>query len=673
MHPTSHRTSRVLQAAGVAGLLFLLSLQLILSARRESQTWDEACHIFAGYRYWTSADFGDNPEHPPLVKLLATLPLLSLPLKVPEHPGVFSKEEDFLTATQFVYSNDAEAILFRTRMAAAMLTLLLGALVFAFAREMFGSVAAFIALTLLVFEPNILAHGAVVTTDIGMSCILLATVYAFYRYVKKPSAGRLALTGLAAGLGLATKHSAILIFPILFALAAFELVRGRVDGPTAELPAGRMKLAARFLGAIAIIGVLAVAILWSFYGFHFHPRAGVDASARVTEYAGRLKNPVQTMMILAAQRWHLLPQSYVYGLADVGVTAEFSHSYLLGTIYPHGRWTYFPVAFAIKSSLGLLILLALGMLILARSRIECWRELLFLIVPAAIYFLVAMGSGMNIGVRHILPVYPFLMILAGWAAWRLIQRQRRWAYVVAILLVWNVVSSARTFPVYLAYSNELWGGPSQTYRYLSDSNADWGQQLKATKKYLDGRQVKNCWFAYFADVVVDPAYYGVICKPLTTIASVWLRPTLDVPPSVDGPVLISAGVLSGYEFGPGELNPYDQFQRIQPTAVIEDGVFVYDGHFEIPLASALNHVTRASLAAQNNRLPDALAEAEAAVALAPRSVQAQAQLGDILQRLQRPEEARQAFQKALAAAQTVHPEFQSGWIPGLRKITLAGH
>jgi predicted membrane-bound dolichyl-phosphate-mannose-protein mannosyltransferase len=153
----------------VVCLLFLLSLQLALSARRESQTWDEACHIFAGYRYWTHADFGDNPEHPPLVKLLATLPLRRLPLKVPEHPGVFSKEEDFLTATQFVYSNDAETILFRSRMTAAMLTLLLGALVFAVAREMFGNVAAFVALTLLVFEPNILAHGAVVTTDVGMS------------------------------------------------------------------------------------------------------------------------------------------------------------------------------------------------------------------------------------------------------------------------------------------------------------------------------------------------------------------------------------------------------------------------------------------------------------------------------------------------------------------------
>lgn len=662
--------SRGLQAAGVACLLIVLALQLAPSARRESQTWDEACHIFAGYNYWKNANFGDNPEHPPLVKLLATLPLLRLPLNVPPHPGVFSKEEDFLMATQFVYLNDAETIVFRTRMAAAILTLLLGLLVFAVAKEMFGVVAAFIALTLLVFEPNILAHGAVVTTDVGFSCFLLATVYAFYRYVKKPTAGRLVLTGLAAGLALATKHSAILIPPILLLLAVPEMLRS--DAASSDAREGRSKRVLRLLGATAIVGIIAIAVLWSCYGFHFHPKAEVDAGTRVVEYAGRLKSSVQAKTIQTAARWHLLPQSYLFGLADVGFTADYSHSYLLGTVYPHGVWTYFPVAFAIKTTLGLLILLALLPLSLARSRIESRRELLFLMVPPAIYFGVAMASGMNIGVRHILPVYPFLMIIAAWGAWRLIQRQRRWAYVVALLLVWNVVSSISTFPVYLAYSNELWGGPSQTYKYLSDSNADWGQQLKAAKKYLELRQVKNCWFAYFAAVVVEPAYYGVSCKPLTTIASVWLQPSIEVPASVDGPVLISAAVLSGYEFGPGPLNPYDQFQRLPPTAVIEDGLFVFDGHFEIPLAAALNHVTRAQLAVQNKHLDEALSEAQAAVALAPRSVQAQAELGDVLRRLERPEESRQAFQKALDAAQTIHPELQSGWLPGLKKVALEG-
>ena len=223
---------------------------------------------------------------------------------------MFSKEH-FLSATQFVYSNDAEMILFRTRMAAALLTLLLGLLVFATAKEMFGSTPAFIPLTLLVFEPNILAHGAVVTTDVGFICFLLATVYAFYRYVKKPCVGRLGLIGLAAGLGLATKHSAILIPPILLALALCEVVQAQARPESAQGRDRWVPQASRLVGAVAIIGIIAVAVLWAFYGFHFHPKAGVDAGTRVVEYAGRLKSPVQAKMIQTAARWRLLPQSYL--------------------------------------------------------------------------------------------------------------------------------------------------------------------------------------------------------------------------------------------------------------------------------------------------------------------------------------------------------------------------
>ena len=320
----------------------------------------------------------------------------------------------------------------------------------------------------------------------------------------------------------------------------------------------------------------------------------------------------------------------------------------------------------IKASLAFMALLLLVPLALAVSRTERRRELLFLAMPVAIHLGVAMASGMNIGVRHILPIFPFLMALAGWAAATLIARRRAWAYLVALVLLFDVVSSVRAFPTYLAYANELWGGPSQTYKYLTDSNVDWAQQLKAVKKYLDGRHVTSCWFAYFGQVVADPAYYGILCRPLTTIASVWLQPSIDVPASIDGPVLISAGVLSGYEFGPGALNPYDQFQKIPPAAVIEHGVFVFDGRFDIPLASALNHVTQAKLLATENHLDQALSEAQLAVALAPESLQTQAQLGFILLQLKRPEEAHQALQRALTLAETIHPEFQEGWVSGLK-------
>jgi len=655
---------RVLTVALIS-LLAILVLQLALSIRRETQTWDEACHIFAGYRYWTRGDFGMNPEHPPLVKVLATVPLLSLPLSAPERKNLFSKEEDFISATQFVYSNDAEKTLFRTRMTAALLTLLLAVLLFASTREMFGTKAAFVALTLFVFEPNILAHGALVTTDMGFSCFLLATVYAFYRYVKRPSRVRLIIVGVAAGLALATKHSAVLILPILIALAAVELWRERRT--SSRVSPARSPGAVNLAGALLAIGAIAIAMLWAAYGFRLHPKWGVSGETRVVEYAQRLNHPVQKALIVKAAQWHLLPESYLYGLADVGFTADFSHTYLFGRVCPHGQWFYFPAAFLIKSTLALLVLLLTVPFAIAFRCARHRRELAFLLVPPAIYLAVAMATGLNIGVRHVLPVYPFLFILAGWGTAELIAEMRKLVYAVALVLAIGIFSSLRVFPVYLSYANELWGGPANTYRYLSDSNVDWGQQLKSIRQYLDQRHVKNCWFAHFAEVVTDPSYYGIPCKPLTTIASVWLQPSIDVPASIDGPVLISAGVLSGYEFGPGELNPYDQFQRLHPTAVIENGVFVFDGHFDIPLAAALNHLTQSQLQQQAGHMDQALAEAQTAAQLAPNSMQAQATLGFLLLKLNRPEEARPALRRALVLAQTVKPEFQSGWVPGLQR------
>ncbi len=654
--------------ATAISLFIILALELTLTIRRETQTWDEACHIFAGYRYWTRGDFAMNPEHPPLVKLVAAAPLLALHLTEPERKDLFSKQEDFISATQFVYSQNAERILFLSRMAASLFCIALGVLVFATAREMFGKTAALIALTLFVFEPNILAHGFEVTTDTAFSCLLLSTVYAFYLYVKQPSTKRLLILGLAAGLALASKHSAILVFPILIVVAVAELWLRRRYTPAqvASSPGG-----IRIFRALLAAAVIAIGILWASYGFRLHPQRGIDAGPQVIAYAGRLDHPLQRVLIVEAARWHLLPEPYLYGLADVGFTADFSHSYIFGRVYPHGQWFYFPAAFLIKSTLSLLLLLLLVPFAIAFRGARYRRELAFLILPAAIYFLVAVISTLNIGIRHILPVYPFLIILAGWGATELIRAKRKLVYAVAFVLAFGIFSSLRVFPVYLAYANELWGGPANTYRYLSDSNVDWGQQLKSIKEYVDQRHVKNCWFAYFADVVADPQYYGIPCKPLTTIASVWLQQSMDVPPSIDGPVLISAGVLSGYEFGPDQLNPYDQFTRLRPTAVIEHGVFVFDGHFDIPLASALNHITQSQLQEQAGHMDQALAQAQTAAQLAPNSLQAQARLGFLLMKTGRQDEGHQTLERALTIAETIQPQLQSGWTVAAVRGALA--
>jgi tetratricopeptide (TPR) repeat protein len=295
---------------------------------------------------------------------------------------------------------------------------------------------------------------------------------------------------------------------------------------------------------------------------------------------------------------------------------------------------------------------------------------LYLTVPAAIHFAVAMYSKMNIGTRHILPVYVFLTVLVAGAAWKFIERDRRWVYAIVLLLAFQVVSSLRTYPAYLAYANELVGGPSNTYKYLSDSNVDWGQQLMSTKRYLDAHGIKDCWFVYFAEGVVETSYYGIPCKPLPTADSLWVDKKIAPPPSIDGTVLISAGDLSGFEFGPGEhLNPYEQFKSLKPVAVIDYGVFVYQGHFDIPVAASIGHAQKAWDLLGANQPEQALAEAQKAAELAPQTVRGNTVLGDVLGALKRHDEARAAYSKALTLAKTVQPEFQLGAVEGLeRKI-----
>jgi len=651
-----------LTPAGVVCLLIILTLQLFLSIRQESQTWDEANHIYAGYRSWTDADFGLNPEHPPMVKLVATAPLLSTPLKLPKLEDRFFKEDAFINGKYFLYDNDAEKILLRTRLAAASFTLLLAVLVFLGTKEMFGTGAAFITLTLLAFDPNLLAHGAVVTTDVALSCFMFASVYAFYRYVKAPTIWRLIVVGGVTGLALAAKHTGALVFPILLLLAIIEAIRSWAT--TKRFP-GKQSL--KLAGALVVITVISLSVLWAFYGFRYTARPGtLQLNPPLAEYVKGLK-PHEIWAINTMAHYHFLPESYLYGLADVRLTANFYTSYVLGKIYAHGVWFYFPIAFLIKSTIAFMILLLLTVGVVAMRRLNRWREILFLIVPPIFYLIVAFTVGMNIGVRHILPVYIFLSVLIGGAAWALIRHNRRWTYVVCALLLIHAVSSLRAFPAYIAYANELWGGPANTYKYLTDSNVDWAQQLKATKQYLDQRGVKDCWFVYFGEGVADFKYYGIPCKPLPTVVTLWLNEQLDVPASIDGPVLISAGTLSGFEFGPGTLNPYEQFQHFKPTAVIQHGVFVFDGQFDIPLAAALNHTRKAQNFLAEKQVDQALAEAQQAVTLAPNAVDAQMALGDVLVEMGQIQQARSAYEKALTLAKTIEPDFQIRSLPSIEQ------
>jgi len=415
--------------AGVVCLLIVLFLQLVYIARQESVTWDEANHIYAGYRSWTHADFGINPEHPPLVKLLAAVPLLAMQLKVPALENRYFKMEGFLGGKDFVFLNDTDAILFRTRMGSALLTVLLALLIFLATREMFGIAPAFLALGLITFDPNLLGHGALVTTDVGVSCFLFATIYAFYRYVKVPSIWRIVLVGMVAGLTLASKHSGILIFPILALLVLCELIWGKRATPDGAGNAVSLrKRAIRLIGASVLACIIAIGVLWAFYGFRYAARPGrLEVRPTLTQFVGGLSKPSEGRVLLALARTHLLPESYIYGLADVRMMESSFTSFLFGKVYRQGVWHFFPTVFAIKSTLPFLILFVLAVVAIATRRLKGRREILFLVIPPFLYFAVAMSFRTNLGLRHILPLYAFLTVLVAGAAWAFIQRNRRWA------------------------------------------------------------------------------------------------------------------------------------------------------------------------------------------------------------------------------------------------------
>jgi hypothetical protein len=310
--PSSEKQRSAYELAGLCFLLIVLSLQLFFSVRRESQTWDEANHIFCGYRIWTHSDFGLNPEHPPLVKLLATAPLLWSQWKTPALEERFFKEDAFLRGKEFLYQNDPEKILSRTRTAAAALALLTALVVFFSTREMFGRGAAFIALTLLTVDPNLLAHGALVTTDVGFACFMLLSVYTFYRFVKSPSALRLFMVGASVGLALAVKHTGVLILPILFLLALSEIIVYRVG----------INRALKTLGSLALIALIGWVILWSFYKFRYDARPdGLQLNPPLAEYVKGLE-PHEAWPISAMARVRALPESYLYGMADIKLLYE---------------------------------------------------------------------------------------------------------------------------------------------------------------------------------------------------------------------------------------------------------------------------------------------------------------------------------------------------------------
>jgi len=630
-------------------LMLVLTVQLIYVSRTYSANWDEAHHLYDGYNIWTKHDYRLNAEVPPLVKLAAALLLLPMHLKTPPNQGKSQALEAFLDGRLFVFGNGGDRVLFPARMVCMLFTLLLAWLLYRLAKEMFGDTAALAALALFAFDPNLLAHGTLVSTDIGSACFIFGSVYAFYCYSKAPSLVRLFITGLAMGLAMCAKFTGIFVFPIFVLLAAAEALLAR-----------SWILLGRRLAACAFILVCGWIVIWTFYGYRYAPApGGQELSPKLAPYIASMPSKVAAEALTLVAKAHLLPEPYIWGLANTKKTEWEYTSYFFGRMYRHGPWQYFPAAFLIKSTLPLLILLALLPFLWFRRGDRHARELCFLLIPVFFYFAVVTTSHMDIGARHLMPIYAFLYALAGVAVAHAFARNRAWMVLATTLLLWQVVTSMRVAPAYMAYGNEAWGGPAKVHRYLSDANVDWGQQLKAVEQYLVKNRITNCWFAYFPDGAVEPSDYGIPCKRLPTGSSLWwFKLPMDVPPVIDGTILISDSDLEGVESGDGPLNWFEPFRSVKPVATIQEGVYLYQGKFAVPLMSALVDVRKTGDLLNLGQPAAALEMAQQAAKLAPDSAKTQINLADAFATQQRWSEALQHYERAEALARTVRPEFE---------------
>jgi hypothetical protein len=334
--------------------------------------------------------------------------------------------------------------------------------------------------------------------------------------------------------------------------------------------------------ALAAVAVLSLVLVWASYGFRsrLSPDPAVEAAfewARV-EPEGALAKPAARVVRSSG----VLPEAFVFGFLRFFKHSEPRPAFLLGRVSNEGWWYFFPVTFLLKTPLPLLVLLAIAVAT-RRRHPRPWRDEVVLWLPVGIYVAVAVVRALNIGHRHLLPIYPFLFVTAGrvadWAFPGPAGRSRLPATIVSALCGWHIASTALIHPHYLAYVNELGGGASNGYRLFADSNLDWGQDLKNLKTYLDRHRITYVKLSYFG--TADPAYYAM---PGDLLPSHMLPPprvtTREVKP---GDLLaVSATNLQGVYLPPEDQPLMARLREAKPIDNVGYSILIYKADFAWP-------------------------------------------------------------------------------------------
>lgn len=548
--------------------LILLSFFLMLDSMvADSPTMDEQNHLARGLAFLRTGDPRFSLEHPPLVNSLSALPLLTLPdIRLPtDHPSWERAEGwyEFADLLLWQYNHDVERMIFLARMPILFLTIGMALVGYRFALELWGQASAWVAFFLLLFEPNIIAHGRYTTTDVGGTAFLLLAFFLLWRLwqVEEWAWSRwlLAGAGLAAAFG--SKLSTLAFTPIM-ALVAVLPLHGKAQTGMRWQPVGRRLL------QLFTAGMLSLVLLWAIYGFQWGPFLFRSPSLSALN---AVKGPMPTF-------WAGIEQ--IVGIAGGGR----GNAFLLGKFSDQGFPAYFPVAYLSKTPLPILVLLPIAVVFLLKEK-STRRKALFLLLPALLFFLLSMQSKLTIGYRHLLPIVPLLILLIGGLA-RIIPRpgralppvQRLRAAAFYLLVAGVLVSDILIHPHYLSYFNAAAGGPENGYNILVDSNIDWGQDLLRLKRWMAENQVPEVNLAWFGSA--DPRYYGIQYRPLPGLGrGEFFHLWWDVPFNRENPepgvYAISVSNLWELPLRVEEKSVFAWFRAHQPDDRIGYSIFIY--------------------------------------------------------------------------------------------------
>jgi 4-amino-4-deoxy-L-arabinose transferase-like glycosyltransferase len=543
----------------------------------ETATTDETAFLGAGYSYWQGHRYYLNVEHPPLMQLWSGLPLMFLNVKLPAdaestfgdtNPVVSSamtEDWDFRMGTNaetlaaperfyhypaletglygrvLVYggTNDADKLLFWGRFMQALVMLATGLVVFWWTKSLSNTTGGLFALAAWSFNPVALAYGHLIITDPGIALMMALAVWMFSRFLESPRPQTALIAGIAFGGALLTKYTAIILLPMFGALLLFAWWKHwrSVRADSSRNP----------FANLCLVAVAAWATVVLFYIPHWSPPPPISI-----EDAQHLYIPAWFVGL----RRLLVPRDFFKGFTIMLLhVVNGHHAYLLGEWSDKGWWYYYPVAILVKTPVALLLLLisAVAMAIW-RIRQSTVAEAAPLIAAAA-YLACAMTSKANIGIRHVLPMYPLLVVVAGVECARARVRDQ---FVGWLLVAWLLVAALVAHPDYIAYFNEVVGGPANGQDYLIDSNFDWGQNGKAIQQWMEANHVARVYLDYFGT--------GAAIRYLGTPVD-FVKPN-QVPKLRDGYLVISATRL---------MTPEHQWLREnhRPLARIRNTLFVY--------------------------------------------------------------------------------------------------